>query len=59
MKHFIFANDRPVFVIRIKMIHFKGPRGVRDEDRGFRDGPLENLWGARAKYKKKIRAREN
>lgn len=35
MKHFIFANDRPVFVIRIKMIHFKGPRGVRDEDRGF------------------------
>ena len=25
----------------------------------LRDGPLENLWGARAKYKKKIRAREN
>ena len=24
-----------------------------------RDGPLENLWGGRAKYKKKIRAREN
>ena len=26
----------------------------------IRDGPLENLWGGgRAKYKKKIRAREN
>ena len=25
----------------------------------LRDGPLENLWGGRAKYKKKIRAREN
>ena len=24
-----------------------------------RDGPLENLWGGRAKYKKNIRAREN
>ena len=25
----------------------------------FRDGPLENLWGGRAKYKKNIRARQN
>ena len=25
----------------------------------IRDWPLENLWGGRAKYKKKIRAREN
>ena len=24
-----------------------------------RDGPLENLWGGRAKYQKNIRAREN
>ena len=24
-----------------------------------KDGPLENLWGVRAKYKKNIRAREN
>ena len=24
----------------------------------IRDGPLENLWGVRAKYKKNIRARE-
>ena len=24
-----------------------------------RDGPLENLWGGRAKSKKNIRAREN
>lgn len=39
MKHFIFANDRRVFVIRIKMIHCKGPRGVRDEDRGFSGNP--------------------
>ena len=25
----------------------------------LRDGPLENLWWGRAKYKKNIRAREN
>ena len=29
------------------------------EKKKLRDGPLENLWGGRAKYKKKIRAREN
>ena len=38
-------------------------RGTRDrkltEKGRLRDGPLENLWGGRAKYKKKIRAREN
>ena len=27
MKHFIFANDRRVFVIRIKMIHCKRAAG--------------------------------
>lgn len=35
MKQFIFANDRRVFVIRPKMIHCKGPAGVRDEDGSF------------------------
>lgn len=35
MKHFIFVNDRRVFVIRIKMIHCKEPWGVRDRDGGF------------------------
>ena len=27
--------------------------------RSLRDGPLENLWEGRAKYKKNIRVREN
>ena len=27
MKHFIFANDQRVFVIRIKMMHCKEPWG--------------------------------
>ena len=35
--------------------------GAREEKRDclLRDGPLENLWGGRAKYKKNIRARQN
>ena len=34
--------------------------GVTSHEKTFlRDGPLENLWGGQAKYKKKIRAREN
>ena len=31
----------------------------RQKRGGLRDGPLENLWGGRAKYKKNIRARKN
>ena len=45
-------NYRPLPEPMVKETHSKVLR--------LRDGPLENLWGGgRAKYKKKIRAREN
>ena len=40
----------------------KKQAGRNGQERGLRDGPLENLWGGgggRAKYKKNIRARES
>ena len=48
-------------LVRLPTLSFRW-RGLRDEPKVWvRDGPLENLWGGggRAKYKKKIRAREN
>ena len=47
--------------MREKTNTVKAKKTTRKESVWVRDGPLENLWGGggRAKYKKKIRAREN